>query len=345
MVCNDEYSPLVSVIIPIFNVEKYLQACVDSVVSQTYTNIEIILVDDGSPDMCPEICDEYAVRDKRIKVIHKTNGGLSSARNAGYNLSEGEFIYFLDSDDYIIETALEELLNCIRSNEADFVFFDALEIYDNVSITSKAKYGKYQRKYQYNVGNGSTVFLELMSNNEYRSSVPMTFIRATYLRDIGINFCEGIVHEDQLFTFLLFYYSRCVTHLQRTLYIRRFRANSITTIPQSEINYAGYSFVLLSIVKLMDADGSNNIKSNMIKHISLHLFFRCQEVYHILNHCAKQRVAGMRKDVNKYMRKYHYFKEWSVVVCAYSHTIYLFCEMIHRLLNKVVQKEKTLFDI
>ena len=87
-------NPLISVIVPIYKVEDYLDECVQSIINQTYTNLEIILVDDGSPDRCPEMCDEYARQDSRIKVIHKPNGGLSSARNIGIESSHGEWIYF-----------------------------------------------------------------------------------------------------------------------------------------------------------------------------------------------------------------------------------------------------------
>ena len=87
---------LISVIVPIYNVEKYLHQCLKSIINQTYKNLEIILVDDGSPDSCPKICDEYSKKDKRIKVIHKENGGLSSARNAGLDVAKGEYISFID---------------------------------------------------------------------------------------------------------------------------------------------------------------------------------------------------------------------------------------------------------
>lgn len=108
MLNNNE---LVSVIIPIYDVENYLRQCVDSVIKQTYSNLEIILVDDGSPDRCPVICDKYAESDSRIKVIHKKNGGLSDARNAGLSIAQGEYVYFLDSDDYIELEAIETLVN------------------------------------------------------------------------------------------------------------------------------------------------------------------------------------------------------------------------------------------
>ena len=97
---------LISIIIPIYNVEKYLPDCLNSVISQTYSNIEIILVDDGSPDGCAKICDYYAKKDNRIKVIHQKNGGLSNARNSGIKIATGKYITFVDSDDYIDKQAL-----------------------------------------------------------------------------------------------------------------------------------------------------------------------------------------------------------------------------------------------
>ena len=92
---------LITIIVPVYKVEKYLDRCVQSIVDQTYTNLEIILVDDGSPDNCPKMCDEWAKKDKRIKVIHKQNGGLSDARNAGLEKAKGKYVGFVDSDDYV----------------------------------------------------------------------------------------------------------------------------------------------------------------------------------------------------------------------------------------------------
>lgn len=106
----------ISVVVPIYKVELYLERCVKSLVTQTYKNIEIILVDDGSPDNCPQICDIWAQRDNRILVIHKTNGGLSSARNAGIDAASGDYIAFVDSDDYIAPNMLEIMLNAIINN-------------------------------------------------------------------------------------------------------------------------------------------------------------------------------------------------------------------------------------
>ena len=106
-------APLISVVVPIFNVQDYLRECIDSILGQTYKNIEIILVDDGSNDDCPQICDEYKLKDERISVIHKENGGLSDARNKGLEFSTGEYICFIDSDDYIDCKFIEKLFKLV----------------------------------------------------------------------------------------------------------------------------------------------------------------------------------------------------------------------------------------
>lgn len=124
---------LVSVVLPIYNVEKYLDRCIESVVGQTYRNLEIILVDDGSPDGCPEKCEDWAKRDKRIKVIHKENAGLGYARNTGIENASGEYICFFDSDDYIAADTIEKTYRAAKENYADVVIF---------GFSTVDKYGK-----------------------------------------------------------------------------------------------------------------------------------------------------------------------------------------------------------
>ncbi len=119
--------PLISVVLPIYNVEKVLRRCVDSVLNQTYRNLEVILVDDGSPDGCPAICDEYALQDSRIKVIHKQNAGLGYARNTGIENATGKYICFFDSDDYIEPTTLEECCTLAEKENADLVCYGHTE--------------------------------------------------------------------------------------------------------------------------------------------------------------------------------------------------------------------------
>lgn len=114
----------ISIIVPIYNVEKYLNRCIESIVNQTYQNLEIILVDDGSPDQCPAICDQWALKDSRIKVIHKENGGLSDARNKGMEIASGDYIGFIDSDDWIHFQMYEKLYHILKQENADIVSCD-----------------------------------------------------------------------------------------------------------------------------------------------------------------------------------------------------------------------------
>lgn len=122
---------LISVIIPVYNVEKYLKKCVDSVINQKYQNLEIILVDDGSPDNCPAICDEYKKKDKRIKVIHKANGGIASTRNRGLEMATGKYITFIDSDDFYDLDLFSDFCKFIENKEFDIYIFGHKKIYEN----------------------------------------------------------------------------------------------------------------------------------------------------------------------------------------------------------------------
>ena len=126
----DNY-PLISIIVPVYKVEKYLKKCIDSILNQTYKNYELILVDDGSPDCCPIICDNYAEKNDRVIVIHKQNGGLSDARNTGIAIAKGDFICFVDSDDYVSEDFCELLLNAVLKSNADMAICNYLVVDEN----------------------------------------------------------------------------------------------------------------------------------------------------------------------------------------------------------------------
>lgn len=123
---------LITIIIPVYNVEKYLKKCLDSIINQTYKNLEIILIDDGSIDNSPKICDEYAIKDKRIKVIHKRNAGVSSARNDGLNKATGQYLIFVDSDDYIELNMVEKIYNNTKKYNTDLYLFNYYTIENKV---------------------------------------------------------------------------------------------------------------------------------------------------------------------------------------------------------------------
>ena len=135
-----EQDPLVSIIIPVYKVEKFLDECVASVAAQTYANLEILLVDDGSPDNCPAMCDAWAARDPRVRVIHKPTGGLSDARNAGIAGATGAYLYFADSDDTVAPTLVEDCLNAMREYDADLVMFQ----FDTISENNKPLLSNYR---------------------------------------------------------------------------------------------------------------------------------------------------------------------------------------------------------
>ncbi|MBT1172586.1 glycosyltransferase [Bifidobacterium sp. MA2] len=137
---REPQQPLVSVIIPVYKVASYLDACVASVTAQTYRNLEILLVDDGSPDECPAMCDAWAERDPRVRVIHKPNGGLSDARNAGIARATGDYIYFADSDDTVAPNLVEDCLTAMRKYDADLVMFK----FDTISESGKPLLSDYR---------------------------------------------------------------------------------------------------------------------------------------------------------------------------------------------------------
>ena len=125
--------PRISVIVPVYKTEAYLSRCVESILDQTCADLELLLIDDGSPDRCPQLCDEFAAKDSRIRVIHKVNGGVSSARNAGLNVAEGDYIAFVDSDDYIEPDMYEKMLAAAEKNSCDVVLCDCIKEYPDAS--------------------------------------------------------------------------------------------------------------------------------------------------------------------------------------------------------------------
>lgn len=194
---------LVSVIVPVYKVEQYLHKCIDSILVQTYKNLEIILVDDGSPDNCGRICDEYALYDERVKVIHKVNGGLSDARNAGLDVCTGEYIAFVDSDDWIdedyIATFMEyAALNTIVCCGYKMVYDNNTDIYNidtNREMTSLEAIEMVQKRYL-------SIFKEM--NEKYKKSIYSNVVwNKLYPKEVFCNlrFPTGKVYEDAYICF------------------------------------------------------------------------------------------------------------------------------------------------
>ncbi|MFA9558198.1 glycosyltransferase [Evansella sp. AB-rgal1] len=213
--------------VPIYCVEKYLRKCVDSVINQTYSNLEIILVDDGSPDNCGSICDEYAMIDKRIKVIHKENGGLSDARNAGLDVATGEYISFIDSDDYIHPEFYEVLLNLIVNNNADIAQCGYTEVYEKsdstLSIEKKAiVYPKIV------VHNDKNDILTNLYEPELEVAIWNVWNKLFKVEILkNIRFPMNRLHEDVFTTYKIFFNANKVVTTEKKMYFYLQRPNSI----------------------------------------------------------------------------------------------------------------------
>ena len=249
-----ENQALISVIIPVYNVEEYLRECVESVLKQTYQNFEIILVDDGSTDSSGKICDEYLEKDERVVVIHKKNEGPSKTRNTGLENANGKYIYFLDSDDYIENNALELLVDTAVSNGADLVFFDAHSFSDDGAEIRQG----YVINGTYEAKSGYEILTELHDNKDYHCSVVLLFISRSLLNAGNIRFLESAYcSEDMLFTYKIFCSSKRTVQCKNTLYHRRYRSCSIVTSKKSQRHFRSCRDVYEEVRDFSEKIGKN----------------------------------------------------------------------------------------
>ena len=210
----------ISIIIPVYKVEKYLNRCIESIVTQTYDNLQIIIVDDGSPDKCPMICDEWNNRDERIQVIHKENGGLSSARNAGLHIAKGEYVLFVDSDDCIAPDACEKLYN--YADGVDLVVAEAT-IYENGKSVHRV-HTNLKENYIYS---GAECAIEEINAGEWFAAACYNFYKREFLLENNLFFVEGILHEDIEYLPRLFLAAKTVKYLHYEFYEYITRSTSI----------------------------------------------------------------------------------------------------------------------
>lgn len=215
--------PTVSVIVPVYKVENYINKCVDSIIHQTYENLEIILVDDGSPDKCPEICDEYAKKDARIKVIHKVNGGLSDARNAGIDVASGAYLMFVDSDDWIEPEMVEVLYKALVDNNATMSICNHKRVYENSDNCAGGN--------NFPIKDGVITGKELLSDLFFNEcgywviSVCKLYIKALF---DSVRFPFGKVNEDQFILHKIVLQCEKIACVSAPMYNYLQRCDSIT---------------------------------------------------------------------------------------------------------------------
>ena len=266
-----ENLPLISVIIPVYNVEQYLEECVNSVLLQTYKNIEIILVDDGSTDSSGNMCDYFAGNNKNIRVIHQKNGGLSAARNTGLSSAKGEYVYFLDSDDYIDKSAIEKLYLIAEKDSSDIVFFDAHSFLHESDEEIKQN---YKRKNNYLTKSGIEIFAEMQKNGEFHSAVPLMIIRRNLIVNNGVKFIPDIYYEDMAFTFEALCLAKKVSQCAESLYFRRYRNNSIMTSAKNIKYFHSIVTVYKHILQFIEKNGlsENSAAKKYIVRIAYNVF-------------------------------------------------------------------------
>lgn len=215
-------APKISIVVPIYKVEKEIHRCVESLLAQTLKDIEIILVDDGSPDNCPSICDDYAKKDNRIKVIHKENGGLSDARNFGLLEAEAVYVLFVDSDDYIDKNTCEKFYNSIEADE-DIIVGDAVRVEgEKESLLGHAEVAIDSAI------SGSEFLREQLRSKKMYMAAWLNLYNREFLINNDLFFKKGILHEDEQWTPRVFLKAKKVRYIKFPFYYYIIRENSIT---------------------------------------------------------------------------------------------------------------------
>ncbi|MFI3283607.1 MAG: glycosyltransferase family 2 protein [Erysipelotrichaceae bacterium] len=213
---------LVSIVVPVYNVEKYLKECVDSLIQQTYSHIEIILVDDGSPDQSPLLCDELAKKDHRIIVIHKANGGLSDARNKGINVSKGQYITFVDSDDYVNANFISSMIEQIKKVQSEICIANVNQDSDTSDVVTHTITREKALKY--------------LSTRSWVLSIACAKLYKKSLFE-NIHFPVGKLHEDEFVAHRLFSECKTISYTNQSTYFYVRRDESITTRVQPIQSY------------------------------------------------------------------------------------------------------------
>ena len=238
----------VSVIVPIYNVAPWLEDCLTSLEKQTLKNIEVILVNDGSTDGSREIAARYAQRNGNFTLVDRENGGLSAARNTGLDRARGEYVYFLDSDDYLSENALEILYTKASGENLDVLKFSAYTFTDGCEDVQWTDEYRYSGNYP-EVMLGTDALAKFFEYSDVSPSSCLIFTRRETIENNALRFCEGIIHEDNLFHYQLMMVSQRTAVCNQPLYYRRVRAGSIMSAPNWRKRHSSWC----TIVKETDA--------------------------------------------------------------------------------------------
>lgn len=325
----------VSVIVPIYNVSPWLDACLTSLEIQTLKDIEVIMVNDGSTDGSRQIAARYAEKNSNFMLIDRENGGLSAARNTGMDMSCGEYIYFLDSDDYLAENALELLYTKAANEELDVLKFSAYTFTDGREDFRWGPEYKYKGVYP-DIMPGAQAFSSFIKNSDYSPSCCLIFSRRETIVNNGLRFCEGIIHEDNLFHYQLMTVSLRTVVLNQPLYYRRVRAGSISKTPDFLNKHRSWCTIVKEADLFNKAHGTG---SNLENSIGFQTLMQLM----INNWDSMPWDIKISAESNEYLRairpilkKYNYAGMLSIHLYFISPILYRICKWSVRTVKKVL---------
>lgn len=309
-----EKQELISVIIPVYNVEEYLRECVDSVLKQTYEAYEVILVDDGSTDTSGDICDAYAQKDARVQVIHQKNQGQAAARNTGFAVAKGKYIYFLDSDDWIVSETLEELVKKAEQENAEVVFFDAYSFTEYPETFHVEQ--RYLRKQEYSTDLGYNVLARLQKHKEYHCSVPLLLLEREFLVENNICFYSGVFYEDMLYTYEIFCKSKCVAYIGEAFYQRRYRSNSTMTSRKNQKHYISAKKVYEKVRDVSEELGK--LEDDTARKYVVRCAFNALNIYKKLSNTEQRENRESYLELKKEIRNAHAYGDKALYMRSYG---------------------------
>lgn len=313
---------LITVIVPVYNVQLYLEVCLESIVKQTYNYLQIILVDDGSPDDCPHICDEWGKRDKRIEVIHKTNGGLSDARNVGLNYAKGHFICFVDSDDILDKHYIEWLHEAICTSNTKMAACDIQCFYDGDIIKT------LNTKQSYKVYSSEEALNQILHGEGVRAIACNKLYSADILR--GEKFVYGKQHEDEFFTYRIIDKAEKLAFIPAQLYYYRQHPGSITS---------SFSIKSLDALEafLERLEFLKNKYPHLYKNDKIALCVLCVSYYRMALEEKSSEIRLVEKKIIE-LRKQIHFTPIELLGCSAKESLYVwgsryFLHLFCRILN------------
>lgn len=322
----------ISFILPVYKVEAYLRQCVESLTCQTYRDLEIILVDDGSPDGCPELCDQLTREDGRIRVLHKENGGLSDARNAGLEMATGDYVIFVDSDDFWVgRDSLQKLVNIAEKNpECDFIGYNCSYFYGNTG--NYRKWVAYPETFS-SVVSGDRAMQMLVATGTFPMSACLKLMKRNLLVEGGIAFKKGQIAEDiPWFINLLEHTKSCIFVNEYIYAYRQNVAGSITNSGGERSHNNLLDIVKTELEKIDDRGFSDEAKDALRSFLAYEVSIMMAGVHNL----PKEKQESARNELKTlcWLLKYRQNPKVRMVCRVYNFWGYSFTEMILRMYNK-----------